>query len=250
MKTCIRDRDISTQAESTRQVHWDRGRPGVPGGGAPLGWLTRPQCVAKVVLLENCSCSPTVCGRGRPRSHKQLNFALTLCVLFAFSACKREQRQFEPPPPNPPTAAITMSELRPGAQAPEPQIKNPAEESAYSVSEGKRLYSAYNCSGCHFNGGGGIGPALMDEKWIYGSEPSNIYATILEGRPNGMPSFRHKISDNQLWEITAYVRSLSGQLPKDISPTRSDDMNAHKSEQATEQKTPQNSGVPKSAEQP
>jgi len=143
-----------------------------------------------------------------------------------------------------------MSELRPGAQTPEAQIKNPAEESAYAVSEGKRLYSAYNCSGCHFNGGGGIGPALMDEKWIYGSEPSNIYATILEGRPNGMPSFRHKISDNQLWEITAYVRSLSGQLPKDISPTRSDDMNAHTSEQATEQKTPQNSGVPKSAEQP
>jgi cytochrome c oxidase cbb3-type subunit 3 len=143
-----------------------------------------------------------------------------------------------------------MSDLQPGAQAPEPLTRNPAEENAYAVSEGKRLYTAYNCSGCHFNGGGGIGPALMDEKWIYGSESVNVYATIIEGRPNGMPSFRHKIPDNQVWEIAAYVRSMSGQLRKDIAPGRSDDMNAHRSEQRTERKTPQNSVVPKSAEQP
>jgi cytochrome c oxidase cbb3-type subunit 3 len=143
-----------------------------------------------------------------------------------------------------------MSDLHPGATTESVVMKNPAEESAYDVSEGKRLYTAYNCSGCHFNGGGGIGPALMDEKWIYGSEPLNIYATIVEGRPNGMPSFRHKIPDNQVWQISAYVRSLSGQVRKDIAPGRSDDMNAHRSEQRTERKTPQDSGVPKSAEQP
>ena len=90
----------------------------------------------------------------------------------------------------------------------------------------------------------------MDDKWIYGSQPSNIYTTIVEGRPNGMPSFRQKIPDNQVWELTAYVRSLSGQLTKTVSPGRNDDMNAHKSEQATQKKNPQNSGVPKSAEQP
>jgi mono/diheme cytochrome c family protein len=27
----------------------------------------------------------------------------------------------------------------------------------------------------------------MDDKWLYGSEPENIVASILEGRPNGMP---------------------------------------------------------------
>jgi cytochrome c oxidase cbb3-type subunit 3 len=178
-----------------------------------------------------------------------VGFSLALS-LSVFVSCKREQRQFEPPPAKPVGLAITMSELRPGAKSPEPVMKNSAEETAYTVSEGKRLYTAYNCSGCHFNGGGGIGPALMDEKWIYGSEPANVYATIVEGRPNGMPSFRHKVSDFQVWELTAYVRSLSGQLAKGVSPNRSDDMNAHKSEQASEKKTPQNSGVPKSAEQP
>jgi cytochrome c oxidase cbb3-type subunit 3 len=90
----------------------------------------------------------------------------------------------------------------------------------------------------------------MDEKWIYGADPANIYATIVEGRPNGMPSFRYKIPDNQVWELTAYVRSLSGQVRKDIAPGRNDDMNVHRSEQRAERKTPQNSGIPKSAEQP
>ena len=178
-----------------------------------------------------------------------LIFLLVICASLTFVACKREQRQFEPPPPNP-NPVITMSELRPGAQQAEPPSNNTAEDTAYSLSEGKRLYTSYNCSGCHFNGGGGIGPALMDEKWIYGSEPANVYATIVEGRPNGMPSFRHKISDYQVWEIAGYVRSLSGQLGKNVSPGRSDDMNSHKSEQTSEKKTPQASGIPKSAEQP
>ena len=37
--------------------------------------------------------------------------------------------------------------------------------------QGKRLFSWYNCIGCHANGGGGIGPPLMDDEWIYGSRP-------------------------------------------------------------------------------
>ena len=38
-------------------------------------------------------------------------------------------------------------------------------------------------------GGGGIGPPLMDDRWIYGSAPENIYASIVQGRPNGMPAW-------------------------------------------------------------
>jgi hypothetical protein len=53
----------------------------------------------------------------------------------------------------------------------------------------RRCSSKYNCSGCHGQGGGGMGPALMDDKWRYGSDPANIYATIVQGRPNGMPAF-------------------------------------------------------------
>jgi cytochrome c oxidase cbb3-type subunit III len=78
------------------------------------------------------------------------------------------------------------------------------------IAAGKQLYAAFNCVGCHFNGGGGMGPPLMDDKWIYGSSMENIGSTIREGRPAGMPSFRAMVVDEQVWQLAAYVRSLSG----------------------------------------
>jgi cytochrome c oxidase cbb3-type subunit 3 len=54
-----------------------------------------------------------------------------------------------------------------------------------------------------------------------------------------MPSFRYKIPDNQVWQLAAYVRSMSGQLRKDVEPGRNDDMNSRRSEQRTERKSPQ-----------
>jgi cytochrome c oxidase cbb3-type subunit 3 len=45
------------------------------------------------------------------------------------------------------------------------------EGSAYEVAQGKLFYRWFNCAGCHAQGGGAIGPALMDDKWIYGKDP-------------------------------------------------------------------------------
>jgi cytochrome c oxidase cbb3-type subunit 3 len=81
-----------------------------------------------------------------------------------------------------------------------------------------------NCVGCHAHGGGAIGPPLMDEEWIYGSDPSQIFKTIIEGRPNGMPSFRGKLGNQQVWQIVAYVRSLSGLTSKTAASARDDHM--------------------------
>lgn len=84
-----------------------------------------------------------------------------------------------------------------------------------AVNTGKRLFAQYNCSGCHSNGGGGMGPPLMDEVWIYGGRLEQIHQTLVEGRPNGMPAWGGKIPDQQLWQIAAYVRSMS--LPKTLA---------------------------------
>ena len=78
-----------------------------------------------------------------------------------------------------------------------------------AIADGERLFGWYNCSGCHFHGGGGMGPALMDQQWIYGGALDQIHASIVQGRPNGMPSWGRKIPDTQIWEIAAYVKSLS-----------------------------------------
>jgi cytochrome c oxidase cbb3-type subunit 3 len=175
----------------------------------------------------------------------------TIVVGIGVIACEREQRRFrEFPPSAAPLTAVVQGTLQPGMPAPPVARHNPYEGNAFAVSEGQRLYEWFNCSGCHAHGGGNIGPALMDDAWIYGSEPGNIFATIVEGRPNGMPAYRHKIPDQQVWQLVAYVRSMSGQLRKDVSPGRNDDMNVKKSEQSTEEQTPTDANVPKSAEQP
>ncbi len=77
------------------------------------------------------------------------------------------------------------------------------------------MYKQFNCAGCHFNGGGGIGPPLMDDKWIYGGRLDQIFNSIYQGRPNGMPVWGGKIPDQQIWEIATYVRSMS--LPQTLA---------------------------------
>ena len=164
---------------------------------------------------------------------------LIVAYGLAFATCKRETRRFSESPSAAAAAqGVRQSELHPGADYPSPVTNNEYEENAYAISEGKRLYEWYNCKGCHADGGGDIGPPLMDDTWIYGSNPENIYATIVEGRPNGMPSFASKIPQFQVWQIVAYVRSLSGQLSKAASPGRSDHMNTKKSEQSKQKEEP------------
>jgi len=178
--------------------------------------------------------------------------ALGLVLLIGLlSGCERERRGFKDPPPGAPTLTmVTQSELHAGPVTRPVSVESPYDHNAYATSEGKQLYNQYNCSGCHFQGGGGIGPPLMDQEWIYGSQPENIYASIVEGRPNGMPSFRNRIVPQQVWQIVAYVRSMSGLLPKDVAPGRSDDMQVNAQEQQTTKQRPVNSAVPKSAERP
>lgn len=164
-----------------------------------------------------------------------------VALLLGLLACQREDRRFhEAPPYGKPVDSVQMSDLHPAQESIRKPISNPYEGNAWAVSEGERLYNSYNCVGCHAHGGGGIGPPLMDAPWIYGSEPENIYSTIVEGRPNGMPSFRGKIPEQQVWQIVAYVRSLSGQLPKDVAPGRSDHMNMKKPPQSHPKENPQN----------
>jgi cytochrome c oxidase cbb3-type subunit 3 len=151
--------------------------------------------------------------------------ALALFLLTA-SACEREKRDFRTPP---------AEEAAPGSQAGRAVVVpvktgGDYERSAYDISEGKQLFSWFNCVGCHANGGGGTGPALMDDKWIYGSSIDAIAASISEGRPKGMPSFRAKATQDQIWKLAAYVRSLAAQVSSDAAPGRNDDMHPHEPE--------------------
>jgi cytochrome c oxidase cbb3-type subunit III len=186
---------------------------------------------------------------------KGLAFAVVLLFVLTFNACKREERRFSDIAPlSGRPQPQRMSELQPGtgtpgapASKPIPVAlpaqngKGPYDENAWAVSEGKRLYTWYNCVGCHAHGGGGIGPPLM---WIYASEPEKIYAAITEGRPNGMPAFGGRIPSQQVWQIVAYIRSLRRLARKDVRPGRDDHMALKPSEQSSEPRAPKISGSP------
>jgi cytochrome c oxidase cbb3-type subunit III len=146
-------------------------------------------------------------------------------MALAVCGCHRENRYFQAPPNSdlPPTQ-LAMNDLVGGAHPTEfrEQQRREYEENAYHVGEGKRLFSWFNCVGCHAHGGGSIGPALMDDRWIYGGEIDQIYLTIVQGRPNGMPAFGGKIPSQQIWQIAAYVRSMGGHGGKSARPGRDD----------------------------
>jgi cytochrome c oxidase cbb3-type subunit 3 len=156
---------------------------------------------------------------------------LLLAASLALTACEREERHFQAEIQN---QSVNESSQRQSLNQPGMALggyvrsadKNISmyDDNAYAVNEGKRLFRWYNCSGCHFNGGGGIGPPLMDSTWIYGSDPASLFATIMQGRPNGMPSFGGHIPEDQVWKIVAYVRSMGGGVRTDVAPSRGDSL--------------------------
>jgi cytochrome c oxidase cbb3-type subunit III len=173
---------------------------------------------------------------------RRLSPPVVAALVAALTAlgCEREERRFRGRPiATDPPAAVRESGLQRGPPTRDVAVRDPYAGNAYGVSEGKRLYNQFNCSGCHFQGGGGIGPPLMDAQWIYGNAPENIFETIVEGRPNGMPAFRGKLGHDQVWQLVAYVRSMSGLLAKDVAPGRNDDMQVRSQEQSTPTAAPE-----------
>ncbi|HEX4524491.1 MAG TPA: c-type cytochrome [Casimicrobiaceae bacterium] len=137
---------------------------------------------------------------------------IIVLALATMAGCERESRDFARPAPG---AEVGDKETAAAMIAHD-------ERNAYALAAGKKLWDWYNCSGCHANGGGGSGPALMDDVWIYGGDATAIFETISQGRPNGMPAFGTRIPKDQIWQLAAYVRSMSGLAPQDAAPNRND----------------------------
>jgi cytochrome c oxidase cbb3-type subunit III len=95
-------------------------------------------------------------------------------------------------------------------------IANPREHDRRAVEEGKALFVSYNCADCHGSeGSGNASPSLQDNRWHFGGTAGEVYESIEQGRPDGMPAWGGRISESQIWALVAYVRSLSA--GKDVS---------------------------------
>jgi cytochrome c oxidase cbb3-type subunit III len=135
-----------------------------------------------------------------------------LLMALALAACDRETRDYRGRP-LPETAALPN----------DPRAAS-YEGNAFHLNQGQRLYGWMNCAGCHAHGGGGMGPPLMDDEWRYGGSMEEIVTTILNGRPNGMPPFRNRITEQQAWQLAAFVRAQSAQPRQDVLPGRADEL--------------------------
>ncbi len=95
-------------------------------------------------------------------------------------------------------------------------LRNPNEGDASAVATGAKLFVAYNCVDCHGAGGSGaMGPSLADGRWHFGGAPAEVFESIYQGRPEGMPAWGSLISPDQVWMLVSYVRSL--QANKDVT---------------------------------
>ena len=76
------------------------------------------------------------------------------------------------------------------------------------LAEGKKLFDG-TCKVCHLaEGQGSVGPNLTDKYWIYGGKVGDIFTTISNGRPNGMPAHKSKFNEKQIQQLASYVHSL------------------------------------------
>jgi cytochrome c oxidase cbb3-type subunit III len=158
---------------------------------------------------------------------------LTLAVALPLCACKREQRSLRTDPPV--AAAMNNVAVMPsGIDGRPPEVERalgyPSQTNAYELSQGKRLYGWFGCNGCHANGGGAFGPALMDGWWRYGPDPVSIFVSIRDGRPHGMPAFANRMTTEQIWQLTGYVQTVGAMSAQTAAPNRNDDMQTRPAE--------------------
>jgi len=100
-------------------------------------------------------------------------------------------------------------------------LKNPLAGNNTSLKEGKTLYMSY-CTPCHGDKGRGDGvaaaslsvkPADHSSDNVQKETDGALYWMITQGR-NPMPTYQQTLSDNQRWELVAYIRTLGRTIAK------------------------------------
>ena len=84
-------------------------------------------------------------------------------------------------------------------------------QDAKAMKAGERLFSNY-CAQCHGSDARGTTgyPNLKDKDWLWGGQPEQIKASIMNGRNGVMPPMGAALGDEGVENVANYVQSLSG----------------------------------------
>jgi cytochrome c oxidase cbb3-type subunit 3 len=117
------------------------------------------------------------------------------CTLIVSAGCSKEARTLGPDlpvtPPNGPA---------------DPRAAK-YEKNVYQVAQGGRYFTWYGCASCHGSEADGAAN-LSDRSSIHGTTFDQTYAFIADGHGRKLWTDNKRIPAEQLWQLTAYSRSL------------------------------------------
>ncbi|MGZ5050103.1 MAG: c-type cytochrome [Methylobacter sp.] len=141
--------------------------------------------------------------------------SLTLAISFLVAPDALAKRHHKPAGRHSKPDVVTANQLSYN-QVGEPQVPAQIKLIAYdrlyandnkAIFEGSKLFVSMNCVACH--GAVGSGGALAGRAWFYGDSPEQLFLSILQGRPNGMPAFGDLLPEDSIWKLVAYIKSLN-----------------------------------------
>jgi mono/diheme cytochrome c family protein len=124
-------------------------------------------------------------------------------------------------------AAETGNPLETAQSAKKGSLKNPYSDYESVAAEGRKIYMAAGCNGCHGGtGGGGMGPPLTNPIWVYGADDDTLFRLIALGSDGlqkqgysrkgseavvgPMPTQGTIVKSNDdMWKIIAWIRSVN-----------------------------------------
>lgn len=148
---------------------------------------------------------------------RQKKWLLTTSVLaLVMLGCAQSitaQSQQEPAKTEAPGQQPKASEAPAPADQQKPKKLNPFTGNPDAIKEGRQLYLQAGCPGCHGSGGGGAmagATPFIRDAWKFGGD-DGTYFKVIKGIYPGqtMPAvFGANLTDEQIWKIIAWIRSI------------------------------------------
>jgi mono/diheme cytochrome c family protein len=105
------------------------------------------------------------------------------------------------------------------------------------IQEGREVFNQAHCYACHGDfGTGTLGPALSGDHMLI--DPGFVITMILLGRKE-MPSFAHKLSNEQIAAVAEYIRNSWGNAYGSVTPQDVAKMRQNIREASKKSATPQ-----------
>lgn len=143
------------------------------------------------------------------------------------AAAKPEGQEAKPDSAGAAPAAGGANPQQTAEKAEKGSLRNPHSDPKSVAEEGKKIYMAAGCNGCHGGtGGGGMGPPLTNPVWVYGSDDDTLFRLVALGSDGltkqgysrkgsenvvgPMPAQGTIVkSDDDLWKIIAWIRTIN-----------------------------------------